>query len=183
LVWDEHAAANMPPVSVKVAWGDYIETLEVAGDGTQNGGHPNILYHTAVAVGCDGKTGATAKFGVPPCITSVWYDIDWNDVVNGNAWGWIYFWVRDPDFVAMKAVDASDCPTIQWPYEYVNAGPKYSICQDYSSRYVEAHGIDGMWVEYDVLYQPGVPPTATAGPTVTPPVGDPPCGPGTNVDC
>lgn len=108
------------------------------------------------------------------CITGIDYDIDWNATVSGDDWAWVYFWVRDPDFVAMKAADASDCPTTQWPYEYVNAGPKYSICQDYSAEYFEAHGIAGINVQYDVLYQPGVPATPTPGATVTPPTGNPP---------
>jgi len=98
------------------------------------------------------------------------FDIDWNPTVSGKTWDWIYFWIRDPDWTAMKAVDSTDCPDDQWPYEYVNAGPKYSDCQSFGLEYWLAHGIEGPNVDYSVLYQEGAPSSPTTGPTVTPPV-------------
>lgn len=177
LAWREHATGNIPPVSIFVSWEGYVENMEISPGGGSSGSgvtSGNIVFHKINVNGCDGVAGSsTQNIAIQgrPCIASVDYDIDWDQAINGTEqWDWIYFWVRDPDFVAMKGVDAgSNCNTSQWPYEYVNAGPKYSICQDFGSVYTRAHGVTGIDVTYDVLYEEGAPPTATTGATITPP--------------
>jgi len=175
LRWQEHTTGNMPPFVVKVAWNDYVETMEVLPNGTTLYSHPNILFHTFAANACDGAADSTGSYTDSGCTAAWEFDIDWRDKAGpeNEGWSWIYFWVRDPDFVAMKAVDYDDCPTGEWQYEYINDGPKYSICQDFSQIYDRAHGWGsaGIDVDYDVLYETGVPPTATSGPTTTPPAG------------
>jgi len=179
LRWQEHTTGNFPPFVVKVAWNDYVETMEVLPNGTTIGTHPSIIFHKMGVYGCDYADGSTLRY--PPtgsCTEAFEIDIDWRDKAGlGNeGWSWIYFWVRDPDFVAMKAVDFDDCPTGEWQYEYINDGPKYSICQNFGQIYDRAHGWGsaGIDVDYDVLYEAGVPPTATSGPTTTPPAGSTP---------
>ncbi|MEO8338265.1 MAG: hypothetical protein ABI604_00945 [Nitrospirota bacterium] len=172
LSWQEHNNGNLPPVVIKVSWGGSWETLEIAPNHTTSGSS-NIILHETHKQSCDGGNGATRQNldpGGAPCVSSVDFDIDWKEKVNGNQWDWIYFWVRDPDFVAMKAVDTTNCPTGSWPYEYVNRGPLYSICQSFSNLYQRVHGIGGINVTYDVLYQEGAPPSPTSGATTTPPV-------------
>jgi len=88
----------------------------------------------------------------------------------GNGWEAGGLVPTGHPFHPMKAVDTANCPTGEWPYEYVNAGPKYSICQDFSNLYNRVHGISNMNVLYNVLYQEGSPPTPTSGATITPPV-------------
>ena len=178
--WQPHAAGNLLPVVVKVSWEGYVETMEILPDGSTLGTHPNILFHQAAVQGCDGSLGKTIAYGAHPCHEKFDYDIDWNERAgpNDEGWSWIYFWVRDPDFTAMKLVDEADCPpgTGEWPYEYVNRGPKYSICQDFSDVYDRVHGFGnaGLDVFYHVQYEEGAPPTATSGATTTPPAGETP---------
>ncbi len=178
--WQEHKSGNIAPVSVKVSWGGTVETMEIHPNGTTSGTHPNIKFHTGDAIWCDdfgSSGGVTFAGGGAPCIESIDYDIDWNETVSGSQWDWFYFWVRDPDFIAMKTVDKDDCPDTAWPYEYVNRGPLYSICQSFSETYGGAHGQTGGDIVYEVLYQPGAPASPTPGSTPTPPAGATPCNP------
>lgn len=72
LAWQVHpvvppaAAIRFPPVSVKVKWGNHIETMEIQPDGTTVGTHPNILFHDVSVRGCD--IGAT----LPPNSSTSW---------------------------------------------------------------------------------------------------------------
>ncbi len=181
LAWQEHSSNKIPPAVVKVSWGGNVETMEILPNGSTAGTHPNIKFHNnTTSTWCDDLPvgdGRTLLPGGAPCIESVAYDIDWNESVSGNQWDWIYFWVRDPDFVAMKAVDEDDCPDEAWPYEYVNRGPIYSICQDFGELYDHEYGLLGPSIHYDVFYEPGAPSTPTSGPTITPPSGPTPCNP------
>ncbi len=175
LKWQRHdAQVQNPPAVAIVSWGGNTQTMEILPDGTtpNQAQHPDIILHVVRPDACDSAPGETGPIGVNGmCLEAFEFDIDWQATVGGESWDWAYFWVRDPDFVAMKAIDFNtNCPTGAWPYEYVNSGPVYTICQDFGEEYLESHGIAGALVEYDVLYEPGAPPSPTSGPTTTPPV-------------
>lgn len=166
LVWQEFdPGSSCPPIWVRVQWGHragevHVETMRIDGDCNVIEAAPNIFWHWIGTKGCDGARSASDRIlenQTLGCVTDYFIDIDWNAWVGGKHWDWVYFWIPDPDTVSLKALYPGQCPSPEWPLEYVNNGPKYTRCQVFSNRYWHAHGINGIEVEYDVLYQPGQP--------------------------
>jgi hypothetical protein len=169
--WDRQS--NYPPFTVIVQWGNVREVMEVdsAGLPITPANHPHIKHHTDLVQDCTGFYGFFPPINA--CVSTISTQLLWTSYVGGQRWDWIYVWVRDPDHVPLLAKDSPSCPSSP-QYKYANTPPFISICQGYPQDYQQSQGVYYHYVDLNVMYESGVPPTPTAGATVTPP-GVPAC--------